>query len=381
MEVTVPHYYRKFRCTASACPDTCCAGWEIMIDDHTIKKYRKIRGPFGGRLYNSVNWKKKSFRQYKGRCVFLNEENLCDLYLEGGKDYFCKTCRRYPRHVEEFEDCREISLSLSCMAAAELVLGSREKVRFLHASIPEKRKENYGDFDYFLFSSLLDVRETVIDLLQNRSVDAGVRSCMAMGLVHDFQGRIAKKRLGETQELLERYRKPEVAVWFQKKLMQYGEGRRQKAALRMFRMLKAMEVLKESWTDELQKAHHILYTVEEAEYQCMRREWKKLCEKQGMDLSVLREQLLVYYVFTYFAGAVYDGHAYGKMKLAAAVTVLTEEIAMARALSGRKDLEKNDFIWTAHLISKEIEHSDQNLNRLERLLQPIGLEEFFTLLR
>lgn len=203
---------------------------------------------------------------------------------------------------------------------------------------------------------------------------------MAMGLAHDFQGRIMKKRLGETQDLLGRYQKPETAVWFEKKLEKYRQGMRQKAALRIFRMLKAMEVLKEGWMDELQRTHHLLYTTEESEYQNMRREWKKLCEKQGLDLSVLREQLLVYYVFTYFAGAVYDGHAYGKMKLAAAATVLTEEIAMARALSGRKDLAENDFIWTAHLISKEIEHSDQNLNRLERLLTPVGLEELFTLL-
>ena len=124
MEVTIPHYYKRFRCIASECPDTCCAGWAIMIDDKTLKKYKKIRGTFGRKVRASVNWKEKSFRQRKGRCAFLNKENLCELYLEGGSDYFCRTCRRYPRHIEEFEDCREISLSLSCMAAARIILGS-----------------------------------------------------------------------------------------------------------------------------------------------------------------------------------------------------------------------------------------------------------------
>ena len=113
MEVTIPHYYKRFRCIASECPDTCCAGWAIMIDHKTLKKYKKIRGTFGRTVRASVNWKEKSFRQRKGRCAFLNKENLCELYLEGGSDYFCRTCRRYPRHIEEFEDCREISLSLS----------------------------------------------------------------------------------------------------------------------------------------------------------------------------------------------------------------------------------------------------------------------------
>ena len=30
---TVPDYYKKFSCIADKCPDTCCAGWEIVVDD------------------------------------------------------------------------------------------------------------------------------------------------------------------------------------------------------------------------------------------------------------------------------------------------------------------------------------------------------------
>ena len=41
MLYTYPHYYRKFQCIASECEDTCCAGWEIMIDDKALEKYRK----------------------------------------------------------------------------------------------------------------------------------------------------------------------------------------------------------------------------------------------------------------------------------------------------------------------------------------------------
>lgn len=380
MEVTVPHYYNKFRCIASECPDTCCAGWMIMIDDQTLKKYRKIKGPFGSRVHNSVNWKEHAFRQYRGRCAFLNDENLCDLYLEGGKDYFCRTCRLYPRHVEEFEDCREISLSLSCMAAARLILQSTERVRFLHAHIEKKRQEDYGDFDYFLFSSILDVRDAMFEILQNRLADPGIRSCMALALAHDFQERIRLQRLGETQGLLEKYLRPSAVDWFEKKLKPCSRDGRQHTALRLFRMLKAMEVLKESWSDELQQAHNLLFSSDESKYRNLREQWKKLCDNAGVDLGLMREQLMVYYIFTYFAGSVYDGEACGKGKLAAAMTLLTEELAMARAMSGRGKAPQEDFIWTAHLLSKEIEHSDRNLNRLEKLLDPVTLSEFFCLL-
>ena len=55
MLYTYPHYYRKFQCIASECEDTCCAGWEIMIDDKALEKYKKAKGPVGNRLKNSIN--------------------------------------------------------------------------------------------------------------------------------------------------------------------------------------------------------------------------------------------------------------------------------------------------------------------------------------
>ena len=82
MQYTAPHYYKKFHCIAGACPDTCCAGWQIQIDPASLKKYRKAKGTLGNRLKNEIDWKESSFRQYDGRCAFLNDEDLCDLYLE-----------------------------------------------------------------------------------------------------------------------------------------------------------------------------------------------------------------------------------------------------------------------------------------------------------
>ena len=115
MQYLIPHYYKEFRCSGGVCPDTCCAGWQIQIDPASLKRYQKTKGALGSRLHNEIDWKEQSFRRYSGRCAFLNEENLCDLYLEGGGERaFCKTCRTYPRHIEEFEGLREISLSLSC---------------------------------------------------------------------------------------------------------------------------------------------------------------------------------------------------------------------------------------------------------------------------
>ena len=128
MEFTFPNYYKEFSCIAGSCPDTCCAGWQIVIDNKTLKKYQHFKGPFHNRLHNDIDWKEHVFRQYNRRCAFLNEENLCDIYTEAGPKMLCDTCRNYPRHIEEFEGLREISLSLSCPEAARILLSQKEKV-------------------------------------------------------------------------------------------------------------------------------------------------------------------------------------------------------------------------------------------------------------
>ena len=41
MKIRVPEYFKDFKCIASKCEDTCCAGWGIVIDDATYDRYKK----------------------------------------------------------------------------------------------------------------------------------------------------------------------------------------------------------------------------------------------------------------------------------------------------------------------------------------------------
>lgn len=206
MIYTVPHYYKEFRCIAGDCGDTCCAGWQIMIDDKSLEKYRKASGGLGNRLANSIRWDEKRFRQYAGRCAFLNDDNLCDLYSEGGPGMLCRTCREYPRHTEEFEGCREISLSLSCEEAARIILGCEEPVRFVTKERPGE--ESYPDFDFFLYTKLAYSRELMIGLLQRRELPVSLRISMVLALAHDLQRRIGRGELFAVDGLLSRYGAP-----------------------------------------------------------------------------------------------------------------------------------------------------------------------------
>ena len=174
MQITKPTFCNEFSCIAGSCPDTCCAGWQIMIDQNSLKKYRHCKGAFRNRLLNDIDWKEHSFRHYQKRCAFLNEDNLCDIYSEAGKDMLCDTCRKYPRHIEEFEGLRELSLSLSCPEAARIFLSHKEKITFRTVE-KETPEETYYDFDYFLFTALMDTRDYLFSVIQDRSVPCALR--------------------------------------------------------------------------------------------------------------------------------------------------------------------------------------------------------------
>ena len=81
---------------------------------------------------------------------------------------------------------------------------------------------------------------------------------------------------------------------------------------------------------------------------------------------------MVYFVFTYFCGAVYDENAYGKIKLAVVSTLLICEITRGIFADPSERSGKNLFsilTESAWKYSKEIEHSDVNLGHLERLFR------------
>ena len=40
MKITVPDYYKEFKCIAGACEDTCCAGWQVDVDEDSFAYYK-----------------------------------------------------------------------------------------------------------------------------------------------------------------------------------------------------------------------------------------------------------------------------------------------------------------------------------------------------
>ena len=101
MKLRKPSYYDEFHCIGSACSDTCCANWEIEVDEESAARYTALGGTLGERMKQHliVEENEAYFAMDENRrCPFLNQENLCDLILECGEDILCDICREHPRH-------------------------------------------------------------------------------------------------------------------------------------------------------------------------------------------------------------------------------------------------------------------------------------------
>ena len=377
MQYTIPDYYKEFTCIADKCEDTCCAGWKIVIDKKSLNKYKHVKGKFWFTMLKSVDWIRGIFRQDKEkRCAFLNDCNLCEMYVNLGEKSLCKTCRLYPRHVEEFEDVREITLSVSCPEVARILLGKKEPVRFL--TYESNKEEEYDDFDPFLYSKLVDARKVMIDILQDRDKKLDLRVGLVLAIAHDLQVRIKREDIFSIDDVFEKYQTEKAVQFVEAKL---SEDENYAFIKKMFRNQYLMERLRDDWEPHLLEAESLLYGdigCSDSEEQCTKYKEQYAKNKQEFhtwlnthmpDYEIWYEQLLVYFISTYFCGAVYDGEAFAKAQMAVVSTLLIHELLMAQWMKQEKVLDINDVIDTVYRYSRELEHSDSNLNLMQEFLQ------------
>lgn len=202
MIIHYPGYYKKFRCLAGECPDTCCIGWEITVDRETEKTYQKLRkgkSELAERLRRSV--RRRLIIPDGDRCPFLAGDGLCDLCREYGEAAMTRTCRRYPRHVEDFGDIHEVELLCSCPEAARLILS--EDFRLITRNMPE-RKGNTDGIDEERLALWFSVREQVFAMAGDRRMPFWARMRRILAFCHDVQGRLRREDTAGVEALVER---------------------------------------------------------------------------------------------------------------------------------------------------------------------------------
>ena len=169
MKTFVPNYYKNFSCIADKCKHSCCIGWEIDIDDDTYEYYQNVSGIFGKRLKNDISVS-DDFACFKldgkGRCAFLNNNNLCDIILNLGEDALCQICADHPRFRNYSPDRIEMGLGLCCEEACRIILSQKEKFSLEILSTDDEENFDLNDelSDFYTF------KEALIELIENPSL-------------------------------------------------------------------------------------------------------------------------------------------------------------------------------------------------------------------
>ena len=393
MEFRMPSYYNQFKCIADKCPDTCCAGWAIVIDEKTLESYKDMPGVAGEYIRDKVDFDENIYKRHGERCAFLNSCNLCDLIINQGEDKLCKTCTRYPRHFEEYGDLVEAALSMSCPVAAKLIIDNPDRDRF-KARIDDTRNKG-AKVDKRLLDVLLRIRKIIFSITSDRtkSIDQRMMEILLLTeklqpIIFDYEKLGAKRKLkvfskdifGKLDKLLGDYK----SVISQSDNKSVKKKKKNYIVLRQaddsakidnsigYQLMKeyidmflGLENINEDWPKNMGEVISLLYhrhTPEE--YGELKAEFILFMKDREYEY----EHILNYFIFTYFLGGIYDYNILGMVKLAVVSTLIIREMGMAKWLENEKHLAVDRQLHCAYSYSRQVEHSEDNQLAFEGIL-------------
>ena len=113
----------RFSCLGAECPDTCCAGWDMPVDQVQLTRY-EIAAP---ELLATVNlthgiMKREAANQQCGQLC----EGICAIQKNYGSDFLGDSCHFYPRIVHAIGERQLMVGSTSCPEMLRLILNTRD---------------------------------------------------------------------------------------------------------------------------------------------------------------------------------------------------------------------------------------------------------------
>lgn len=213
---------KTFKCIGPNCTDTCCAGWDINIDENTFKKYENDKGNLkelitGKYIKNSQSDDSFNYGFMKitedNKCPFLNENLLCKIHGKCGEENLSITCRRYPRVFNIIDDIYEKSELPSCEEICSKAFLNKEKMEFIE--IEEELPEDFLeirrviDTEAFIGSDNLiqyfwDIRIISINIIQNRNFSIEERLSLLKAFYKSLEDLKTEENFYEIEDLLEK---------------------------------------------------------------------------------------------------------------------------------------------------------------------------------
>lgn len=126
------NYVAQFSCIADKCPDTCCAGWMVRIEEPIQTLYSEKAPEL--LKYVLLDETGAKMKLNGGTCSQLTN-GLCHIHKTYGEDYLSDTCSFYPRKVTQVGQTRLMSAESSCPEIARIILTDKSPFSLVSKSI------------------------------------------------------------------------------------------------------------------------------------------------------------------------------------------------------------------------------------------------------
>ena len=299
-----PIYYSDFSCIADKCKNSCCIGWEINIDEDTLDFYDSLEGKYADDIKNSIE------KDEDGAHFKLYKNGKCPHLNEKG---LCEIITEYG----EAALCDICYLHprfrnfFTGYTETGLGLSCEEASRIIITSDESFHIIAQSGFDDNLADEekeIIEIREDVFTALTYRELKLSERLAY---ICKEFGINIKKLN-------------PEKYI---DKLL-------------------SLERMDDTWTTILNEAKGNEFSIDSLD---------------SDELELPFEQLSSYFVFRHFSKCLEDGDMESKIKFSVFSVLL-----LSFLLNKSKDI--NRLIEYARIFSSEIEYSEENTDKLYRIL-------------
>lgn len=331
MEHIYPSFYKTFRCSASQCPDNCCFGWGVVVDDDTAAFYESLDTPLGEALRSAMMIDEdgdRIFRMDSGHCPLLTENNLCRVELELGHEAPCATCRKFPRITQDYGSFIEYGLTLACPEAARMILLQQGPWALEKEATDEA--EEPADYDTAFLQELLEIRQQLLSLAWDpkTSPTQALSLCLSLGQWYQNQVDGIPSAPWENTPL------PCAPAHLSDLLQAHLD----------------LEILTEEWRELLTQGLSCVDT-----------------PLPELPKTPMLRNLITYYLYHYWLQAVCDYEPCLRLQLLAVHWIVVCHLARV-CLAQEGHLEDDRLIRLFQLYSKEVEHDSVNRDELMDLL-------------